>query len=88
MDNLLNAAELTNLAENRVWQLPVLQLSIAQVLDALAAQFGEANGEKIEFKPDPQLESLFGRMPPLRAPRARAMGFRHDGSAAALLRMR
>ncbi|WLG53525.1 NAD-dependent epimerase/dehydratase family protein [Pseudomonas sp. FP1742] len=86
VENLLHAAELTNLAEGRLWQLPVLQLSIAQVLDALAGRFGKANGEKIKFKPDPQLEVLFGRQPPLRTPRARAMGFRHDGSVAALLR--
>ncbi|MBM6442606.1 MULTISPECIES: NAD-dependent epimerase/dehydratase family protein [Pseudomonas] len=86
VENLLHAAELTNLAEDRLWQLPVLQLSIAQVLDALAARFGKANGEKIKFKPEPQLEALFGHQPPLRTPRARAMGFRHDGSVAALLR--
>lgn len=86
VENLLHAAELKNLGKDRVWQLPVLQLSIAQVLEALAARFGDANGEKIEFKPDPQLESLFGSLPPLRTPRARAMGFRHDGSPATLLR--
>ncbi|MFP7633397.1 NAD-dependent epimerase/dehydratase family protein [Pseudomonas veronii] len=86
VENLLHAAEITNLAEDRLWQLPVLQLSIAQVLDALAGRFGKANGEKIKFNPDPQLEVLFGRQPPLRTPRARAMGFRHDGSVAALLR--
>lgn len=84
--NLLHAAELKNLAEERVWQLPVLQLSVAQILDALAARFGEANGEQIEFTPDTQLENLFGRQPQLRTPRARALGFCHDGSAAALLR--
>ncbi|QJP09978.1 NAD-dependent epimerase/dehydratase family protein [Pseudomonas multiresinivorans] len=86
VDNLLHAAELKNLTEERVWQLPVLQLSIAQLLDALAVRFGEANGEQIEFKPDAQLEGLFGRQPQLRTPRARAIGFCHDGSAAALLR--
>lgn len=86
VENLLHAAELNELIEDRLWQLPVLHLSIAQVLDALAVRFGKANGEKIVFKPDSQLESLFGRLPPVRAPRARAKGFRHDGSAAALIR--
>lgn len=86
VDNLLHAAELKNLAEDRLWQLPVLQLSVAQVLNALAVRFGKANGEKIEFKPDTQLEELFGRQPILQTPRARAAGFRHDGSAVALLR--
>ncbi|MBH3430307.1 NAD-dependent epimerase/dehydratase family protein [Pseudomonas alkylphenolica] len=86
VDNLLHAAQLNNLTQERLWQLPVLQLSIAQVLDALGARFGQNNGANIRFKPDPQLERLFGRLPPLRAPRARTAGFRHDGSAAALLR--
>ncbi|WP_069865299.1 NAD-dependent epimerase/dehydratase family protein [Pseudomonas citronellolis] len=86
VDNLLHAAELQNPGARRVWQLPVLQLSIAQVLDALAAGFGEANRARIAFEPDAQLEALFGRFPPLRTPQARALGFRHDGSAAALLR--
>ncbi|WP_275630053.1 NAD-dependent epimerase/dehydratase family protein [Pseudomonas sp. 273] len=86
VDNLLHAAELESPGERRVWQLPVLQLSIAQVLDALAASFGEAHRERIAFEPDAQLEALFGRFPPLRTPHARALGFRHDGTAAALLR--
>lgn len=86
VDNLLHAAELREPGAERVWQLPVLQLSIAQVLDALAAAYGEARREHIAFAPDAALEALFGRLPPLRTPQARALGFRHDGSAAALLR--
>jgi nucleoside-diphosphate-sugar epimerase len=86
VDNLLRAADLENPGPQRVWQLPVLHLSMAQVLDALAASFGKANRERIAFAPDEQLEALFGRFPPLRTPKARAAGFRHDGSAAALLR--
>lgn len=86
VDNLLHAAELRDPGAERVWQLPVLHLSIAQVLDALAATYGEANRERIAFAADAQLEALFGRLPPLRTPLARGLGFRHDGSAAALLR--
>lgn len=86
VDNLLHAAELREPGAQRVWQLPVLQLSIAQVLDALAATFGQERRGLIEFCPDTQLEALFGRMPPLKTPQARALGFRHDGSALALVR--
>ncbi|RTR53432.1 NAD-dependent epimerase/dehydratase family protein [Pseudomonas aeruginosa] len=86
VDNLLHAAELNDLGSQRVWQLPVLHLSIAQILDALAAAFGDANRSQITFDPDEQLEALFGRFPTLRTPQARALGFRHDGSVAALLR--
>lgn len=86
VDNLLLAAELEDPGNQRIWQLPVLHLSIAQVLTGLAASFGEANGARITFDPDPQLEALFGRYPPLRTSHSRALGFAHDGSVAALLR--
>ncbi|WP_416769431.1 NAD-dependent epimerase/dehydratase family protein [Pseudomonas sp. RHF3.3-3] len=85
VDNLIHAAELENPGRQRVWQLPVLHLSIAQVLAGLAASFGEANGEHIAFAPDPQLEALFGHYPPLRTSLARALGFSHDGSVTGLL---
>jgi nucleoside-diphosphate-sugar epimerase len=86
VSNLLHAAELKDLGAVRVWQLPVLHLSIAQVLDALTATVGAANRERISFEPDAGLERLFGCYPPIRTPQAKAMGFRHDGTASALLR--
>lgn len=84
--NLIHAAEIPTIKGERIWQLPVLRLSISQVLDALAARFGADQLDRIEFAPDQQLETLFGRYPAIRTPKARAMGFSHDGSAAALLR--
>lgn len=86
VDNLVHAAELDPPGDARVWQLPVLHLSIAQVLDGLAACFGEAHRAGIRFEPDPRLEALFGAYPPLRTPVARELGFCHDGSVAGLLR--
>ncbi|MFJ4351074.1 NAD-dependent epimerase/dehydratase family protein [Pseudomonas sp. NPDC089428] len=86
VDNLLHAAELDAPGSQRVWQLPVLHLSIAQVLAGLAERFGEANLARIAFDPDPQLEALFGRYPSLRSRLARELGFCHDGSVAGLLR--
>ncbi len=86
--NLIHAAELPpqQVVDQRVWQLPVLQLSIAQVVDALAAVYGEARRALITYAPVPALESLFGQLPPLKTPLARAAGFSHDGSVAALVR--
>lgn len=86
--NLIHAAELAGLPADseRVWQLPVLQLSVAQVIDALASRFGEVGRAAIRFEPDAHLQALFGSMPTLKSPRARAVGFRHDGSASALVR--
>jgi nucleoside-diphosphate-sugar epimerase len=88
IDNLLRAAELptAELGESRVWQLPLLHLSIAQVIDALAAAYGQERRGLISFAPDAGLQALFGSFPAMKTPLARALGFRHDGSAAALIR--
>ncbi|MFV3403206.1 NAD-dependent epimerase/dehydratase family protein [Pseudomonas sp. NY15463] len=86
VDNLMHAAELQGELASRVVQLPVLQLSIEQVLDALSTCFGEQQRALLSFAPEPELEALFGCYPPLRTPQAKAMGFHHDGSVAALLR--
>jgi nucleoside-diphosphate-sugar epimerase len=86
--NLIRAAELdgSTLGAQRVWQLPVLHLSIAQVLDALADAYGEERRSLISHAADEQLQALFGQLPPLKTPHARALGFSHDGNAATLIR--
>lgn len=88
VNNLIHAAELPALqaSTERVWQLPVLRLSMAQVLDALASRFGDAGRAAIRFEPDAHLQSLFGAMPLLKASRAQAAGFCHDGNANTLIR--
>lgn len=88
VDNLIHAAELdgVSLGASRVWQLPLLQLSISQVIDTLANAYGQERRGLISFAPDPELEALFGSLPSMKTPQARALGFRHDGSAAALVR--
>ncbi|MDN4546325.1 NAD-dependent epimerase/dehydratase family protein [Pseudomonas sp. C32] len=88
VENLLLAAELeaSKLGRQRVWQLPVLRLSIAQVIDALAVIFGQGRRELIDFVPDVRLESLFTSFPAMKTPLAQSLGFRHDGTAAALVR--
>lgn len=85
VNNLIRAAELQQPTQ-RLWQLPVLQLSIAQVVDALAAVYGQERRSLISFAADEGLEALFGRLPPLKTPLARAAGFGHDGNAASLVR--
>jgi hypothetical protein len=66
--------------------LPLLHLSIAQVMDALAAAYGQERRGLISFAPDAGLQALFGNFPAMKTPLARALGFRHDGSAGALIR--
>jgi len=88
VNNLIHAAELdgTTLGAQRVWQVPVLHLSIAQVIDALADRYGQERRALISFAPDVRLQASFGRMPPLKTPQARAAGFNHDRNAATLVR--
>jgi nucleoside-diphosphate-sugar epimerase len=88
VNNLIRAAEVdaVELGTQRVWQLPVLHLSIAQVLDALAAAYGDERRALVSYAADEHLQALFGSLPPLKTPQARALGFSHDGNAAALIR--
>lgn len=87
VDNLIRLAELDKREGGpRTLQLPVLQLSIAEVLDALERRFGSAPRSAIEFKPDMALQATFGSYPPMRTPVARGLGLRHDGNADALVR--
>lgn len=88
VDNLLHAAQLdsTSLPAHRALTLPALQFSMAQLLDALAAVHGPRVREHVRFAPEPRIEALFGRFPPLRTPAADALGFRHDGDLPALCR--
>nr|WP_180204845.1 NAD-dependent epimerase/dehydratase family protein [Pseudomonas sp. SbOxS1]NYU04842.1 NAD-dependent epimerase/dehydratase family protein [Pseudomonas sp. SbOxS1] len=88
VNNLIHAAELDGavLEAQRVWQLPVLHLSISQVVDAMAERYGQERRSLISYAPDAALEALFGRMPPLKTPQSRAAGFSHDRTAAALVR--
>lgn len=85
VENLIHAAELEGLGEQRVWQLPVLRLSMSQVVDVLAEGFGEDRRSLIEFNPDESLEALFGRYPELQTPVSSKMGFQHDGSPKLLI---
>jgi hypothetical protein len=85
--NLLHAASLpaAMLAERRSYLLPVRHLSMAAIIDGLAATFGEDRRALVRFDPDPALEASFGAQPPLHADSATVAGFRHDGSVADLI---
>jgi nucleoside-diphosphate-sugar epimerase len=84
-DNLLHALGIALPADtSRVLTLPALHVRIAD----LVAEIGRATGiaPRIAYDPDPELEAAFGRQPPLRTPAADALGFRHDGNLADLVR--
>jgi D-erythronate 2-dehydrogenase len=88
VDNLLHAAALAPeyVAARRDFTLPVLRLTMAQLVDGLAREFGEERRALVSYQPDAALEAAFGNYPPLDAGAAEALGFRHDGSVAALIR--
>jgi nucleoside-diphosphate-sugar epimerase len=87
VDNLLRAASLSTAGApaSRTWQLPVLHLSMEQVVAALARRFGAASAAQLSYQPDEVTEALFGRYPVLHTPQALAAGFSHDGDADALV---
>jgi len=88
VDNLLHAASLhpDTLATGRSFLLPVLRLTMAQVVQAVAEWRGPDVLGRVTYAPDAKLQAQFASYPPLHAPRAEAAGFRHDGDAATLVR--
>lgn len=83
VDNLLHAAIMSTAAapSARTWQLPVLHLSMAQVVAALLRRHGEGRSALVSHAEDATITALFGRYPPLHTPGALAAGLRHDGDA-------
>ncbi|WP_118178555.1 NAD-dependent epimerase/dehydratase family protein [Paraburkholderia phosphatilytica] len=87
VDNLLHAATVDPERFNarRSYQMPVLRLSIAEVVDALAARFGDDRKALVTYAPDPFIERLFATYPPLLTPEAERLGLRHDGNVDQLI---
>ena len=88
VDNLLHAATLQAeaLEPRRVFALPVLHLSMAQLVDGLCTRFGEDRRALVSYQPNESLEANFGRYPPMGAEAAEALGFCHDGDSEQLIR--
>lgn len=70
----------------RAWPLPVLRLSIAQVVQTLSAAYGVDGERLVRYAPQPEVEAVFGRYPVLDDRAARGLGLRDDGSPEALVR--
>lgn len=82
IDNLLHAASLApqQLQGQRVYQLPALQASVADVAAAVARVCGADVLQRLSYEDDPALRAQFASFPPLHTPRSLEAGFRHDGS--------
>lgn len=87
-DNLMHAAgmDVSNADPARAWPLPVLHLSIAQVIDTCAALYGRDRAGLVRFEPRSEVEAVYGRFPRLDDTASRALGLRDDGTPAELVR--
>jgi nucleoside-diphosphate-sugar epimerase len=87
VDNLLHAATVdpARLNARRSYQMPVLRLTVAEVVEALAQRFGTDRRALVSYAPDPFIERLFAAYPPLHTPEAEALGLRHDGTVDQLI---
>jgi len=88
VDNLIQAASLpaARLAtSHRSFNLPALRLSMDELVDGLAVQFGDHVRSLVTYQLNAELEAQFGAYPPLFTPIADGLGFTHDGDAASLV---
>jgi len=88
VDNLLHATTLGPeiVGRQRTFLMPVLRLTIAEVVAAIARLHGKEVLERITYRPDVKLQAQFANYPPMHCPRAEAAGFRSDGSVDALVK--
>lgn len=88
VDNLLLAASVDpgRLNSRRSYQMPVLRLAVGELVEALAERYGADRRGMVRYEPDAQIQRLFASYPPLFTPEAEALGLRHDGDIATLIR--
>lgn len=87
VENLLHAAsiETRQVGARRMLQMPALHLSMDEVVEALARAYGTERSALVRYEPQAMVQSLFASYPPLQTPHAKSLGFKHDGSADALV---
>jgi nucleoside-diphosphate-sugar epimerase len=87
VDNLIHAAVIapSELEARRAFTLPALRVSMADLVEGLAARFGAKTRDQVRFEPNAALEAQFGAYPLLSTALADRLGFRHDGNVAALI---
>lgn len=87
VDNLLHVAAMdsSTWSAQRCYQMPVLRLSIEQVVAGLEKALDRPVAHLVHYEPNPLIERLFGSSPPLRTPLAEAVGLRHDGDLSRLV---
>ena len=86
--NLLHAGDIDakGMPYWRAWNLPTQCLSMRELIAAIAQVTGADAGTLVSYAPDPAIQAQFGSYPPITTAVADALGFRHDGTPAALVR--
>ena len=83
--HFLSTVDPARLNPRRSYQMPVLRFTVAELVDALCARFGEDRRALVQYVPDPFIQKLFASYPPLHTPEALALGLRHDGDIDTLI---
>lgn len=85
--NLVHAAVMDPAGDAaRAWPLPVLHLSISEVIRTLSVVYAVDGGQLVTHAPQPSVEAVFGRHPVLDDRASRSLGLRDDGTAEDLVR--
>ena len=86
--NLMHVAviDVRNANPARAWPLPVLRLSIRDVVQTLAELYGHDRVNLVRYEPKDSVEAVFGRFPELDDGEPRALGLKDDESPQALVR--
>jgi nucleoside-diphosphate-sugar epimerase len=87
VDNLRYAAGMSTetVGFDRALPLPVLRFTMGELVNGLARKLGADRRALVTYEPNEQLETVFGRFPPLDTCRSEALGFQHDGTLDALI---
>jgi nucleoside-diphosphate-sugar epimerase len=88
VQNLLHASSLGDavLEKQRSFLMPVLRLTLGEVVAGIAQLYGPAVLERVRYEPDAKLQQQFANLPPLHCPSSEAAGFRNDGDVVNLVR--
>lgn len=87
--NLIHAASLppARFGRNRTVMLPGLSLTVADMIEALRAQAGDAAVDRIRFEDDPRIRAIVASWPAhFETARAHTLGFTADASFAEVIR--
>lgn len=87
VSNFLHAATMDTAlwSSRRSYQMPVVHLGIAQVVQALIARFGGSEDALVRYVPNPMADRLFASYPSIHTPVASELGWVHDGDVNGLI---